>query len=42
MISEPGKQTVTICILLNISESKGNQTMEIDQLTEYDIRNTFL
>ena len=42
MISETGKQTVTIYILLNISKSKGNQTMEIDQLTEYNIRNIFL
>ena len=42
MISEPGKQTVTIYILLSISKSKGNQTMEIDQLTEYNIRNIFL
>ena len=42
MISKPGKQTVTIYILLNISKSKGNQIMKIDRLTEYNIRNIFL
>ena len=36
------KQTLSIHILTNISESKGNQTMKFGQLTECDMRNIFL
>ena len=42
MTSQPGKQTIAINILPNISESKGNQTMRFGQLTEYNMRNMFL
>ena len=38
----PGKQTIAIQILPNISRSKGNQTMKFDLLTEYNMRNIFL
>ena len=40
--SQPGKQTIAIHILPNISRIKGNQTVKFGQLIEYDIRNTFL
>ena len=36
MTSQPGKQTIAIHILPNISRSKGNQTMKLDQLIEYN------
>ena len=42
MTSQPGKQTIAMHILPNISRSKGNQTMKFDQLTEYGTRNIFL
>ena len=42
MTSQPGKQTVIIHILLNISRSKGNQTMKFGQLLQYNMRNIFL
>ena len=42
MTSQPGKQTITIYILLNISRIKGNQTIEFGQLIEYYKRNIFL
>ena len=42
MTSQLGKQTIAVHILLNISRSKGNQTMKIGQLTEYKMRNIFL
>ena len=42
MKSQPGTQTIAICTLPNISRIKSNQTMEFDQLIEYDMRNTFL
>ena len=42
MTSKPGKQTMAINILSNISRIKGNQTMKFGQLIEYDMRNTFL
>ena len=41
MTSQHGLQTITIHILLNISQSKGNQTMKFGQLTEYNKRNIF-
>ena len=42
MTSQPGKQTIAIHILPNISRSKGSQTMKFDQLIEINMRNIFL
>ena len=42
MTSQPGKQTIEIHILTNISRSKGNQTMKLGQLIEYNKKNIFL
>ena len=42
MTSQPGKQTIAIHILLNISRSKSNETMKFGQLIEYDMRKSFL
>ena len=43
MMSQPGRQTITIYILPSIwQQSKGNQTMEFVQLIEYNKRNIFL
>ena len=39
MTSQPGLQTIAIHILLNISQSKRNQTMKVGQLIEYNKRN---
>ena len=36
MTSQPGLQTIAIHILLNISQSKGNQKMKFGQLVEYN------
>ena len=41
MTSQPGKQTISILILPNISRTKGNQTMKSGQLIEYE-KNFFL
>ena len=41
MMSQPGKQTITIHTLPNISRSKGNQTIKFDQLIEQNMKNTF-
>ena len=41
-MSQPGSQTIAIYILINISRSKGNQTMKCGQLIEYNMRNIFL
>ena len=41
MTSQPGEQTIAIHILPNISRSKGNQTMKLGQLGEYNNRNIF-
>ena len=41
MPSQPGKQTVAIHLLLNISRRKDNQTVKFGQLTEYN-RKMFL
>ena len=38
----PGKQTIAIHILPNISTSKRNQTMKSGRLIEHDIINIFL
>ena len=42
MTSQPGKQTIAIHILPNISRSKGIETMKFGQLIEYNMRNTFV
>ena len=42
MKSQPGSQTIEIHILLNISQSKSNQTMKFGQLIEHNKRNIFL
>ena len=42
MVSKPGKQTVAIHILSNISGTNENQTMKLGQLIEYNMRNIFL
>ena len=42
MALQTGQQIFTIHILPNISRSKGNQTMELGQLLEYNIGNIFL
>ena len=42
MTSQPGLQTIAIHILLNISQSKGDQTMKFGQSIEFTKRNIFL
>ena len=42
MTSQPGLQTIAIQIVSNISQSKGNRTMKLGQLIEYNKRNIFL
>ena len=42
MNSKTVKQIITIHIRLNISRSKGNQTMKSAQFIEYNMRNIFL
>ena len=42
MTSQPGLQTISIHILPNISQGKGNQKMEFGQLIEYNKRNIFV
>ena len=42
MASQPGLQTIAIHMLVNISQSKGNQTMKFGQLIEYNKRNILL
>ena len=41
MTSQPGKQTVAIDILPNISRSKGQPDNEFGQLIEYNEKNIF-
>ena len=41
MMAQPGKQTIEMNILANISRIKGNQTMKLGQLIENNITNTF-
>ena len=36
MTPQPGKQTIAMHILTNISQSKGNHTMKHGQLIEYN------
>ena len=42
MTSQPGKQTIAIHVLPNISISKGNQRMKFGQLIECNMRNIIL
>ena len=42
MTSETGQQINAICILFNITRSKGNQTVEFGYLIEHIMRNIFL
>ena len=42
MTSQSGLQTTAIHILHDISQSKGNQTMQFAQLIEYNKINIFL
>ena len=41
MTSQAGLRTISIHILSNISQSKGNQVMTFGQLIEYNKRNSF-
>ena len=42
MTSQPGKRTIALYTLPNISRSKHNQTMKLGQLIEYNMINIFL
>ena len=42
MTSQPILQAIAIHILSNISQRKGNKTMKLGQLIEYNKRNIFL
>ena len=42
MMSQTGSQTIAIHISPSISQSKGNQTMKLGQLTEHNKSKTFL
>ena len=42
MTSQPISQTIAICILTNISRTKGNQIRKFGQLIEYNMRTIFL
>ena len=42
MTSQPGLQTIAMHILLNISQSKGNQTIKSGQIIKYNKRHIFL
>ena len=42
MVSQLGLQTIPIQILANMSQNKGNQTMKIGLLIEYNKRNISL
>ena len=42
MTSQPGRKTIAIHILTNISRSKGNQVMEFYRLIGFYIRKVFL
>ena len=42
MTSQTDSQTIPVYILLNISRRKGKQTMKLDQLIEYTMRNIFV
>ena len=40
--SKPGKQTIALYIMSDISRSKGNQPINFGQLIEYDMGSIFL
>ena len=42
LTSQPGKQTIAIHIILNVSRSKDNQTMKFGQIIQYNMRKIFL
>ena len=42
MTSQPGKKTIAMQILPNVSRSKDNQKMKFGQLIQYNMRNIFL
>ena len=42
MTSQPGSETIAIHILHNISRIKSNQTIKFGQLTECNMKNTFV
>ena len=42
MTSQPGYQTITVHVLLNVSQIKGNQTIKFGQLIGYNKRNILL
>ena len=42
MTSQPGKHTIAIHILLNISKIKGNQTKKFGALIEHNMKNIVL
>ena len=42
MISQTFSQKIAICILTDISRTKGNQVLKFDQLVEYNMRIIFL
>ena len=42
MTSQSCEQTVVIHILANISRSKGNQTMKLGYLIDYNLKKTFI
>ena len=42
MTSQPISQTIGICILSDVSRTKGNQTTKFGQLIEYNMRTVFL
>ena len=42
MVLQASLQTIATYILLNISQSKGNEIMKFGQLIEYNKRNFFL
>ena len=41
MTSQPRLQTIVIHILVNVSQIKGNQTMKLGQLLEYNKKKVF-
>ena len=42
MTSQTGKHIITKHTLSNISRSKGNETMQVNQFIEYNMRNILL
>ena len=42
MMSQPGKQTIVIHVLLNILSNKDNQAIKFSQLREYNMKSIFL